>query len=223
MEYIYGNIFGLSQIIIGYPFDTLKSCLQNNNSIKLYIYKPKLLYSGIKYPMIMNCLGSGLMFGNYNYYNSYFNNSIIAGIITGFTGSFLITPFDYMKLHSQIYLKNEKINYNIKVLYSGLSYTISREIISIPCYFTTYHYLNDNYNNKFIFANSFLFGGIAGMTSWLCSYPIDTLKTRKQLNSNLTLKELYQTSKLFNGLGITLLRAFIVNGTSFYLYDFIKI
>lgn len=223
MEYIYGNIFGFSQIIIGYPFDTIKSCLQNNNSIQIYFSKPKLLYNGIKYPMIMNCLGSGLMFGNYNYYNSYFNNSFIAGIITGFTGSFLITPFDYLKLHSQIYLKKQNFTINPKLLYSGLLYTISREIISIPCYFTTYYYLNNNYNNKFLFANSFLFGGIAGITSWLCSYPIDTLKTRKQLNPNLTLKHLYNTTKLFNGLAITLVRAFIVNGTSFYLYDFLKI
>ena len=223
MEYIYGNIFGLSQIIIGYPFDTLKTCLQNNNNINIYLEKPKLLYNGIKYPMIMNCIGTGLMFGNYNHYNSYFNNSIIAGICTGFTGSFLITPFDYLKLHSQIYFTNEKKKLTPKLLYTGLQYTICREIISIPCYFSTYHYLNNNYRNKYIFTNPFIFGGLAGMTSWLCTYPIDTLKTRKQLDYSKSFKELYKMGKLFNGLEITLLRAFIVNGFSFYIYDKLQI
>jgi solute carrier family 25 carnitine/acylcarnitine transporter 20/29 len=223
MEYIYGNIFGLSQIIIGYPFDTLKTCLQNNNNIKIYLENPKLLYNGIKYPMIMNCIGTGLMFGNYNYYNSYFNNSIIAGICTGITGSFLITPFDHLKLHSQIYFTNKKKDINPKLLFTGLQYTICREIISIPCYFSTYHYLNNNYKNDSIFSNSFIFGGVAGMTSWMCTYPIDTLKTRKQLDHSKSFKELYKMGKLFNGLAITLLRAFIVNGFSFYIYDKLKI
>ena len=66
-------------------------------------------------------------------------------------------------------------------------------------------------------------GGIAGINSWLITYPIDTLKSRKQLNPNKTIYELYKIGNLFNGLTITLIRAFIVNGFSFYIYDtFIK-
>jgi solute carrier family 25 carnitine/acylcarnitine transporter 20/29 len=126
-------------------------------------------------------------------------------------------------LHSQIYFTNKKIDINPKLLFTGLKYTICREIISIPCYFSTYHYLNNNYKIDSIFSNSFIFGGVAGMTSWMCTYPIDTLKTRKQLDHSKSFKELYKMGKLFNGLAITLLRAFIVNGFSFHIYDKLKI
>jgi solute carrier family 25 carnitine/acylcarnitine transporter 20/29 len=98
-----------------------------------------------------------------------------------------------------------------------------REIISIPVYFTSFHYLNrlcylDEYKEKW-YANTFMSGGIAGVNSWLCTYPIDTLKSRKQLYNKKKLKELIKMGNLFNGLYVTLTRAFIVNGCSFYLYS----
>ena len=50
-------------------------------------------------------------------------------------------------------------------------------------------------------------GGIAGMRSWLITYPIDTLKTRKQLYQTKTYNELIQMGNLYKGLTITLLKA----------------
>ena len=104
-----------------------------------------------------------------------------------------------------------------------MQYTIAREIISIPIYFTTFYYLNEKfktekYNSQW-YANSFISGGIAGVNSWLITYPIDTLKSRKQLFPAKTFHELYKIGNLFNGLLITLTRAFVVNGFSFYMYD----
>lgn len=242
MEYIYGNLFGISQVIIGYPFDTLKTNIQNSHSIKPFITNPIKLYSGIKYPLYTNCICTGLLFGNYDYFYNLTNHRLLAGAMTGFISACILTPFDYKKIQAQYYscentknifaktkliLPSEKYIDAIKRYYAGFAYTVSREIISIPVYFTTFHYLNEKFNsddyvNKW-YAHSFISGGIAGMNSWLSTYPIDTLKSRKQLYPSYNLSQLYKMGKLFNGLSITLLRAFIVNGTSFYMYDKLKI
>ena len=70
--------------------------------------------------------------------------------------------------------------------------------------------------------NPFISGGFAGVSSWLSSYPVDTLKTRKQLYQDKTFMEIVKMGSLYKGLPITLVRAFIVNGTSFYIYNFFK-
>ena len=226
-EYLYGNIFGISQVIVGYPFDTLKTNIQNGQTIKLFLHNPKLLYRGVTVPLVMTSLGTSIMFGNYEYFCSKTGNNFLGGMITGVIGSFIITPFDYRKNHLQTASRNITsqlsshrslpLSQLIKLYYTGLGYTIARETISMPIYFTTYEYLST-------VTNSFLAGGIAGMTSWFITYPIDTMKTRKQLNKdkNIKILELIKQGNLYNGLSITLLRAFIVNSTCFYLYEFVK-
>jgi len=232
-EYILGNFFGFSQVIIGYPFDTVKTYIQNSKTIKPLFYKPTLFYKGVQYPLITTMLGTTMMFGNYSYFQDLFNNKFLSASITGIIGSFLITPLDYLKIHRQIYgynsLKDKKIinalnlnksknlMKNINILYRGLTLTILRESLAIPAYFLTFDYMYNQYN-----IHPFLSGGVAGINSWFFTYPLDTLKTRRQLYHTKTLKELISLGSLYNGLGITLLRGFIVNGTSFYFYSMIK-
>jgi hypothetical protein len=69
---------------------------------------------------------------------------------------------------------------------------------------------------------AFFAGACAGVNSWFITYPIDTLKTRRQLFNNKSLKELLVMGRLYNGLGITLIRAVIVNGINFELYTLLK-
>ena len=225
-EYLYGNIFGISQVIVGYPFDTLKTNIQNGQTVKPLLQNPKLLYRGVTVPLVMTSFGTSIMFGNYEYFCSKTGNNFLGGMITGVIGSFIITPFDYRKNHLQTSrnITSQLSSYRslpltklIKLYYTGLGYTTAREIISMPVYFNTYEYLTT-------VMNPFLAGGIAGMTSWFITYPIDTMKTRKQLNKdkNIKILELIKQGNLYNGLSITLLRAFIVNSTCFYLYEFVK-
>jgi len=224
-EYLLGNLFGITQVIIGHPFDTLKTNLQNSKDIRIFFKKPIELYRGISYPLLMNSIGTSFLFGNYDYFYKETNNRFISGILTGMISAVILTPFDYKKIHSQTHQNitpkyNNQSKHNnqiqcIKTYYAGFTYTLTREIIAIPIYFYTYHYLND-------ITNSFFAGGFAGISSWLSSYPVDTLKTRKQLNQKITLAEMIKMGSLYKGLSITLLRAFIVNGTSFYIYNFFK-
>jgi solute carrier family 25 carnitine/acylcarnitine transporter 20/29 len=226
MDYFIGNIVGICQVIIGHPFDTLKTNIQNSHGITIFIKHPLKLYQGIKYPLITNGINTSILFGNYDYIYKKTNNRIISGMLTGAIGSLIITPFDYRKIHIQYYgtkhdsimmqkYSHETLINKITRYYTGIGYTLCRETISIPVYFGSFYYLNEH-------INPFLAGGIAGCNSWLCTYPIDTLKTRKQLLEKGTVWELIKMGNLFNGLFITLLRAFIVNGSSFLMYDYIN-
>jgi solute carrier family 25 carnitine/acylcarnitine transporter 20/29 len=221
-EYVLGNIFGITQVLIGHPFDTLKTNLQNSKDIKIFIKNPIQLYRGITYPLIMNSIGTSFLFGNYDYFYKQTNNRLISGMLTGTISAIILTPFDYRKIRLQTNsiqstpsVQSLGLLEIFKKYYKGFGYTLSREITAIPIYFYSYHYLIE-------YTNPFIAGGIAGVNSWLFTYPIDTLKSRKQLYQNKTLKEMIKMGSLFNGLTITLIRAFIVNSSSFYLYDLIK-
>ena len=120
-------------------------------------------------------------------------NSIITGvqfhaIILGLISAALSTPIEYYKIQ--------------KTLPKGFIITFIREFIALNCYFNLYNYLE----NK---TGIFVAGGLAGSTSWLLTYQIDTIKTRIQsgYSFNDALKE-----KNFNkGLYFCLIRGFIVN------------
>ncbi len=217
-EYILGNIFGITQVLIGHPFDTLKTNIQNSTNTKIFLNNPKLLYRGIKYPLLMNSIGTSFLFGNYDYFYRQTNSNMYSGVLTGFISAIALTPFDYRKILQQTQNVNNHFRINqINKYYSGFNYTLLREVISIPIYFYTYEYLIQDRG-----VNPFFAGGIAGINSWLFTYPLDTLKTRKQLYQTKTIKQLIKMGSLYNGLGITLIRAFIVNSTSFYIYESIK-
>ena len=228
-EYLLGNLFGLSQTIIGYPFDTIKTNLQNSQSIKPFFQNPGLLYRGVKYPLATTMFGTTFMFGNYSYFQELTNSKLAASAITGVIGAFLITPFDYMKIQRQILDTNTSStprpaqapapapSLAISNLFRGLSLTISRESISIPAYFLTFDTLYYQWQ-----VNPFLAGAAAGVASWLSTYPLDTLKSRRQLYPARPFRELVAMGGLYNGLAICLARAVLVNGTSFYIYVKIK-
>jgi solute carrier family 25 carnitine/acylcarnitine transporter 20/29 len=238
-EYLLGNLFGISQVIIGYPFDTIKTNLQNSKPIIPLFNSPRLFYKGMQYPLITSMLGTTLMFGNYSYFLEITENKFISASTTGIIGAFLITPFDYLKIQRQIQVQQAQVQVqahaeeykkpkyapftinrlftNPKQLFCGLTLTILRESIAIPAYFLTFDYM---YYQCHI--HPFLSGGIAGINSWLFTYPLDTLKSRRQLYQTKSLYELRTMGSLYNGLGITLLRGFIVNGASFYFYSMVK-
>lgn len=223
-EYILGNLVGISQTILGYPFDTLKTNIQNRHTIKPFLVRPLSLYTGVRYPMINSMIGTTFMFGNYNSLLEYTNNKLISASITGFLGAFIITPLDYFKIHRQSQLTHTNPHTNpypyksiIKSAYNGLWLTIIRESISIPAYFLTFDIMYYEWKMPAFFA-----GACAGVNSWFITYPIDTLKTRRQLFNNKSLKELLVMGRLYNGLGITLIRAVIVNGINFELYTLLK-
>ena len=209
-EFIIGTSVGCTQTIIGYPFDTVKTWVQNKNSFKDFSIQN--LYRGVKYPLMSSILINGFIFYSNNVLNNYFNNYFISGFYSGLFISPVINIFEVLKVKNQT---NSKIKNLKSLVFKGISATSTRESIATSIYFGTYFELNKT-------CGSFTSGSIAGVSSWLLTYNLDVIKTRLQSDSCKTWKQAIKKGNLFNGLGICLLRAYIVNGFSFKLYDMIK-
>ena len=208
-EFYSGFMSGITQVLIGYPLDTMivyKQTGLNINNIKF-----KNIYKGIQYPLFTCGLISSLCFGiNYNLYK-YTHNHYISGGITGLLTSIIISPIELYKIRSQK-LKNINVNPFI-----GFKVTAARELISSSVYFGVYNTLIDNN------INTLISGGITGCISWISCYSIDVIKTRIQSGECKTITESIKMKNLWRGISICLYRAFIVNAVGFYTYENSKI
>tara|TARA_Y100000741_G_C18227739_1_gene548531 strand:+ start:715 stop:1374 length:660 start_codon:yes stop_codon:yes gene_type:complete len=211
-KYFYaGTLSGIIQTITGHPFDTLKVLQQNN---KKNLYNLRSLYKGITMPLFQTPLICGVSFFLNDSLDNYFNNHYISGFYSGFATSFIICPFEYYKINSQN--QNQKIINisSIKNSYINLRYVILRESPSCCIYFGLYNECKKRN------LSSFLSGGLSGISSWLLTYPLDTIKTRMQSNKTFSFKQAIIMGSLFKGLQICLVRAFLVNSTGFYTYEY---
>jgi solute carrier family 25 carnitine/acylcarnitine transporter 20/29 len=207
-EYIKGGLIGVSQTIIGHPFDTIKVLQQNNIKINQSILKPKILLSGIKYPIIISTAYNSAIFGLYSFFNKNNMSTFQSGFLSGALMSIVLNPFEYYKINYQL-LENKKQN----KIWRGIHFTMARESIATGIYFQNYYFLKEKNISPFIA------GGIAGCNSWIVTYPIDTIKTRYQSNHNFLIKDIVNQKNIYKGITFCLIRAFLVNGVSFSLYD----
>jgi solute carrier family 25 carnitine/acylcarnitine transporter 20/29 len=214
-EYLAGGIVGISQVIIGYPLDTIKTNLQSGYK-NIESLNTKQLLSGIKYPIFSSVISNIAFFGNYDLIYNYTNSTWIAGSATGAIGAFLLNPFEIRKVRQQYVNQPSKLR-GYSSIYGGINYTIARESVANAFYFSIYHYMHEKKDY-----HPFIAGGFAGINSWFWSYPLDVIKTRKQLNLSLTLLQTIKAGNLWSGLTVALIRGFIVNGSSFWFYDKFK-
>jgi solute carrier family 25 carnitine/acylcarnitine transporter 20/29 len=218
-DYINGSFIGVGQVFVGHPFDTMKVYVQKNNTIKNY----KIInsFNGIKYPIMLSMFSNTGLFGIYSSFNQNGYSDFTSGFMSGLIMSIIMNPFEFWKVQAQTNKHQYNINKNksfidkIKLSYSGMIYMTPRESLGNGIYFYTYFNLRT-------YLEPFISGGIAGTTSWIFTYAIDTMKTRKQINPTWTFKECYNMGPLYKGLSYCLLRAFLANGTSFVIYDYLN-
>lgn len=206
--FVAGSISGFFQILIGHPFDTYKIWLQTGEKNR----KIRYLYNGIKYPLYTNCLVNSILFGTSYSLEKYINNPFITGFITGIATSFICCPVELLKIKRQCLLPNPS---SISQWYRGFNITLLRESISCSLYIGIYDYCYKR--EKY---NSFISGGIAGVSSWLFTHPIDTIKTRIQSGQINTINQGLYSKHLWKGLSFTIVRALMVNSIGFYIYQY---
>ena len=205
VEYFAGFISGISQVIVGHPFDTIIVHKQLNKSLKI-----SNIYKGIQYPLLTSSIISSISFGLTNNIYKYTKNYYISGMLSGIITSFIINPIELYKIKSQISIKT-KVH-----MYTGIKQTILREMIASSIYFGTYYSMRDN--NVPVYIS----GATAGVLSWIISFPIDTIKCRIQSGKYNTSMECIKKGNLYKGIQFCILRAAIVNSISFYIYNKIK-
>lgn len=142
-----------------------------------------------------------------------------------------------------------KSRHGIQGLYRGLFATILRQTPSLAVYFPVYHILKESITDfnsstssntntttevNSLWWSSAIAGGLAGCLAWTIVYPIDAVKSRIQslpldapakersiMHVVRTISRNEGFAKLIfsRGLAVTLLRAFPVNGTIFFVYE----
>jgi hypothetical protein len=176
----------------------------------------------------------------------------IAGFISSFPASVLYCPFEIAKLYAQrgskfydfnwgkpprtptggspfkplIYVQKKgghgrtlNLNPNIyKLLTMGLKETVIREVPFNIIYFPLYHLFKQN--------DIPLAGGFAGTLSWILIYPLDVIKTLKQIpDKNISVSFLwkhYGIKGFYNGIFPTILRAFPTHLVTLQVYELIR-
>ncbi|GAB2228112.1 hypothetical protein Droror1_Dr00009942 [Drosera rotundifolia] len=177
----------------------------------------------------------------------------LAGFGTGALQSFLLSPVELIKIRLQLHqkpqfrstskvgpvseAKNIFKTLGFRGLYQGLGITVLRDAPAHGIYFWTYEYMREKLHpgcrksGQESFRTMLMAGGLAGVASWVCCYPLDVIKTRLQAQTPSSLKyngiiDCYTKSVrqeghgvLWRGLGTAVSRAFVVNGAIFMAYE----
>ncbi|CAL0332382.1 unnamed protein product [Lupinus luteus] len=176
----------------------------------------------------------------------------LGGVGTGALQSMLLSPVELVKIRLQLQntgqssqsekgpvrvAKNIWRNEGFRGIYRGLGITVLRDAPAHGLYFWTYEYTREKLHpgcrksSQESLNTMLIAGGLAGVSSWFFSYPLDVIKTRLQAQSPSSLKYkgildcLTKSIKeegyivLCRGLGTAVSRAFVVNGAIFSAYE----
>jgi solute carrier family 25 carnitine/acylcarnitine transporter 20/29 len=249
LKYINGGISGMCGILLSHPIDTIKTHIQTGH--KLNSFKPSFtnFYKGISAPLIGVGIEKAIVFGTYNYMFSKTDNIPLSGAVSGLVASLVVTPYERIKIlrqNSQVVIFKD---INIRFLYKGFTPTFFREMPGFAIYFTTYEYLKKktftDYNKKIDYSSSFLYGGIAGVTSWIFIYPQDKIKTMLQsqlqsgkektsatISNTMNIKSIINTiytnggnakgiSHFYTGFGWAAARAVLLHSGTFCMMEYL--
>ncbi|KAF7843337.1 mitochondrial arginine transporter BAC2 [Senna tora] len=176
----------------------------------------------------------------------------LGGFITGVAQSTIVSPVELVKIRLQLQNKGQSkesckgpllITRNIwkaeglRGIFRGFGITVLRDAPSHGIYFWTYEYVREQLHpgcrriGKESLWTMLTAGGLAGVVSWIGSYPLDVIKTRLQAQtpSSMKYKSMLDCVRqsireegydvLWRGLGTTVGRAFVVNGAVFAGYE----
>ncbi|CAK9161474.1 unnamed protein product [Ilex paraguariensis] len=176
----------------------------------------------------------------------------LGGIGTGAIQSLMLSPVELIKIHLQLQKKTQANSLKGPVsvarsiyrtegwrgIYRGFTITVLRDAPAHGLYFWTYEYMREQLHpgcrksGQESFRTMLIAGGLAGVASWICCYPLDVIKTRIQAQSQyspsnyggivdcfnrIVREEGYHV--LWRGLGTAVARAFVVNGAIFTAYE----
>eukprot|EP01061_Rhynchopus_euleeides_P038263 TRINITY_DN65721_c0_g1_i1.p1 TRINITY_DN65721_c0_g1~~TRINITY_DN65721_c0_g1_i1.p1 ORF type:complete len:240 (+),score=82.89 TRINITY_DN65721_c0_g1_i1:68-721(+) len=158
--------------------------------------------------------------------------AMLCGMVAGTVCTLVVTPMDAFKVALQVRSIEHKTVQSgdlFKMVregqvrpYKGLAATVTRDLPSTGVYF----YVNETLRRAYGFSE-FNAGGLAGVVSWFCCAPIDTIKTRIQasrtkMSVSAATQSIYAEAGLrgfARGLLPLISRAYPVNGVTFTVYS----
>lgn len=206
-EILAGFCVGWSETLVGYPFWTCKSIVQNRQT--LANLSARRLYQGVGYPLISSVGFNTLVFPlHHQLHNKHDLPHFVSGMMCGVAVAPQMWFMDTFTIRRQT---NQQVHANMFRRAKGLPMTMARESVALGAYFSTYHALRDGHN-------SFVSGAAAGISNWMLTFPLDTLRTR-QIAQKCSVQAAWQQGHLWTGLHFALARAAVVNAVSFTVYE----
>lgn len=193
-----GATHAMSNIAIGYPFDTMKTRLQLQlHSGMLSCAKdlfhsdgPLAFYRGCAMPLTSLICKRPLEFAAFEWFNKSFSEihgaSFLGGCLAGFIGALMGCPFSVVKIQMQASGRDAYRRTPDAILavyrsrgvlgfYHGLSASIVMQVPYATMYLGTYGALRERVP-KVPWATA-LAGGTASIITWTTLQPLDTIRT----------------------------------------------
>lgn len=222
------------------------------------------LYRGMGTPLASVTFQNAMVFQVYAVLSLSFDSSrcgdppsyrsvALGGVGTGALQSFILSPVELLKIRLQLRRQAEREGpvsvarrimrtEGIKGMYRGLTITVLRDAPAHGVYFWTYEYTREQLHpgcrrsGQESLSTMLVAGGLAGVASWVCCYPLDVVKSRLQAQTqpqhghpppkyrgiiDCFRKSVQEEGHgvLWRGLGTAVARAFVVNGAIFTAYE----
>jgi solute carrier family 25 carnitine/acylcarnitine transporter 20/29 len=237
IEYFAGGFaFGMTTVIVGQPFDTLKTRLQSMPNVSVYKFIReqgiKGLYQGASSVIIGSVVFRSVQFTAFGSALSELRlrngdgvqsrigmidyNLLLAGALGGICRGFVEGPFEYIKVRRQV-----NIPWKWNEVFQGLHATILRNSLLFSS-FVIYIDISKQLIPGGL--SPLMQGVVCGNLCWLTIWPLDVVKSQIQ-SGNFSGKsyaklliQSVRSGRFFNGLGPGLLRSTFANGCSMVVY-----
>ena len=234
MEFISGATLGFTKIMIGYPFDTVKSRMQVNKNLNyvelMYNGNKSILnlYKGFELPLIANSLKRGTQYYTFEQMNSLTSSTYLSGFIAGGVSSVITNPVNVIKNKIQTGEGTGNSSFSLLKtvisegkLFKGLSQSILRDSLFSGVYLGVYGYFRERFpKTPYYYSIS---GLIAGISSWVVLMPFDTYRTMVQAEKMDNLRAVRKNPLiLWRGLSVMLIRRGPINMINMVIYEYIK-
>lgn len=202
-----GFCVGISETMVGYPFMTAKVLMQNKQPF--WGFRWRRYYQGVKYPLVSSVGFNTLVFPLHErLHRDYGFSHVVAGWFAGLAVAPQMFFVDTFTIRRQT---DQKVRLGMFRGARGLGMTAARESVALGAYFGTYHKARER-------CPPALAGGLAGLSNWTLTFPLDTLRTR-QIAQRCSVREAWRQRQLWNGFGVAATRAVVVNAVSFTVYE----
>eukprot|EP01062_Namystynia_karyoxenos_P063249 TRINITY_DN56061_c0_g1_i1.p1 TRINITY_DN56061_c0_g1~~TRINITY_DN56061_c0_g1_i1.p1 ORF type:complete len:297 (+),score=54.62 TRINITY_DN56061_c0_g1_i1:79-891(+) len=237
-----GIVSGVTCVLVGYPFDTVKVRMQSGAKVSFNSLASTLL-RGVTSPLLavtpawaanffaygaaLKCIGKDDI-----------TSITVAGGLAGLTYATVVCPFEFVKCNTQTSrrplsetLRATVREHGVSHLYRGYGATLCRDVGQGAAYYHCAERLNRSsvLRQRFQDRTPLVAGMLTGIAHCTVEYPFDTIKTRFQTMGFSSYRELLGdmfsggvaqgTSKLFRGYPVWLVRAPLAHGASFCVID----
>lgn len=239
-----GCMTGISQTIIGHPFDTIKSRMHNSQkytSVFECLLKTVrnegffAVYKGASTQFFTAFARNGVQFGVFNALKYRSHDLMTCSAAAGFVASLLTCPIERVKIQQQVDTELRSLSITEVIrrtghrgVYRGFMCTAVRDIVQSCGLFGGFYYSEDWWltppDVPIVYSKVFLSGALGGLLCWApWVMPIDFCKTQIQSGQryngfyecfNDNLKR-FGPSVFFRGYPVVLVRSVVVGGFIF--------